>query len=203
LRLEKALTALGGSMFDLDTFIDDCQTAVADPDPRGAMRDLLSRTVTAASGVADVLARDEGGINVLYSAPDLTVLNVIWAPQMAIYPHDHRMWAAIGMYTGAEDNTLYRRGTERIQAAGHRLLEAGDVFGLGPEAIHAVRNPRDRFTGAIHVYGGDFVNAARSQWDPDSLTERPYDIDEVRRRFAAANDEWRAQLGHDLDEAAR
>jgi predicted metal-dependent enzyme (double-stranded beta helix superfamily) len=161
---------------------------------------LLQRTLESRTDVAAALAKDEGGINIIHSAPDLTVLNVIWAPHMTLYPHEHRMWAAIGIYGGAEENRLYRRGTERIQPAGDRMLDTGDVFGLGRDAIHAVHNPRGAFTGAIHVYGGDFVNEPRSQWDPDTLLEEPFDMDEVNRLFAAANEEWRSQLGDDLDE---
>ena len=40
---------------------------------------------------------------------ELTVLHVVWAPRMTIYPHDHRMWAAIGIYAGQEDNSFFRR----------------------------------------------------------------------------------------------
>jgi predicted metal-dependent enzyme (double-stranded beta helix superfamily) len=121
---------------------------------------------------------------------------------MTLYPHEHRMWAAIGIYGGAEENRLYKRGTERIQPAGERVLDAGDVLGLGRDAIHAVHNPRQVFTGAIHVYGGDFVNEPRSQWDPDTLLEEPFDMAEVNRQFAAANEQWRRELGQDLDEHA-
>ena len=28
---------------------------------------------------------------------------------MALYPHEHRMWAVIGMYGGQEDNAFFRR----------------------------------------------------------------------------------------------
>jgi predicted metal-dependent enzyme (double-stranded beta helix superfamily) len=188
-------------MFDIDEFLGECRSAAADSDARGAVHALLRRTVAHPSDVADVLGRDEGGINVLYNSDDLTVLNVIWPPHMTIYPHEHRMWATIGIYGGAEANTLYRRGSEQIGPAGDRLLDTGDVFGLGADAIHSVHNPRQRFTGAIHVYGGDFVNTPRSQWDPDTLAEQPWDIEQVRRLFAQANEEWRAQLGHDLDES--
>jgi predicted metal-dependent enzyme (double-stranded beta helix superfamily) len=188
-------------MFDVDHFVADCRTAVGVADARGAVRELLLRTMEQPTHVADVLGRDEAGITVLHCDADVTVLNVIWAPGMAIYPHDHRMWAAIGIYGGAEANTLYRRGPV-LQPAGERFLDTGDVIGLGSDAIHAVHNPRDRFTGAIHVYGGDFLNEPRSQWDPDSLQEQPYDLDQVRRLFAQANEQWRAQLGQDLDEAA-
>ena len=189
-------------MFDLDTFVADCRTALADSDVRAAIGGVLHRTLEKRSEVAAALGTEEGGLNVLYSAPDLTILNVVWAPHMTLYPHEHRMWAAIGIYGGAEVNKLYRRGAERIQPAGDRLLDTGDVFGLGAEAIHAVHNPRQVFTGAIHVYGGDFVNAPRSQWDPDTLLEEPYDIERARQAFAQANDEWRAQVGHDVDETA-
>jgi predicted metal-dependent enzyme (double-stranded beta helix superfamily) len=30
--------------------------------------------------------------------------NVVWAPKMTIMPHNHCMWAVIGVYTGREDN---------------------------------------------------------------------------------------------------
>jgi predicted metal-dependent enzyme (double-stranded beta helix superfamily) len=187
-------------MFDTDTFVSDCFVALKDADPRHAVRELLVRTVSDPGSVADVLSRPEGGIEIVHNSPELTVLNVIWAPGMVLYPHEHRMWAAIGIYGGIEDNTLYQRGRERIRAAGGRQLLETDVLGLGADAIHSVANPERRFTGAIHVYGGDFVNEPRSQWDPDTLVEEPYDLEQVRRLFAQANADWAAQLGHDLDE---
>jgi predicted metal-dependent enzyme (double-stranded beta helix superfamily) len=43
------------------------------------------------------------GVNVLYRSPELTIFNLIWGPQMCQLPHDHRMWAVIGIYTGREE----------------------------------------------------------------------------------------------------
>jgi predicted metal-dependent enzyme (double-stranded beta helix superfamily) len=190
----------GGNVREVEEFIADCREAGRGTDGRDLVRELLIRFLEQPDGVVTALGKDEGGIDVLYAAPELTVLNVIWVPRMTIFPHDHRMWATIGIYAGTEANTLYRRGSSQIQAAGERVLDAGDVFSLGPDAIHSVHNPRECFTGAIHVYGGDFVNAPRSQWDPDSLIERPFNLDDSRRRFAQANEDWRSQLGQDLDE---
>ena len=48
-------------------------------------------------------------------------------------------------------------------------------------------NPIARLTGAIHVYGGDFFAAKRSEWDPETLTERAYDVDKNMRLFKEAN----------------
>lgn len=187
-------------MFDSARFIEDCRAAITESSPRHAVRELLARELESSADVAARLGREEAGLEVLYNADDLTVLNVIWAPGMTLYPHDHRMWAAIGIYGGQEANRFYRRGAEQLQASGERLLDTGDVFSLGRDAIHAVHNPRRAFTGAIHVYGGDFVNAPRSQWDPDRLIEEPFDLGQVRGLFAQANEEWRNQLGQDLDE---
>ncbi|HEX9711660.1 MAG TPA: hypothetical protein VGB52_03785 [Actinomycetota bacterium] len=187
-------------MFDLDTLIVECQEALREPDARRAVREILVRTVEEPSSVAEALGGGAGGIEVLHNTPELTLLNVIWAPGMALPPHDHRMWATIGIYGGVEDNTLYRRGPDRIQSSGGRELRESDVLALGSDAIHSVSNPERRFTGAIHIYGGDFVNQPRSQWDPDTLLEQPYDLAYVRGLFEEANARWAAEVDADLDD---
>ena len=187
-------------MFDSDALVAECLDAVGETDARRAVRDILERTLERPAEVAEVMARREGGIEVVFNSPGLTVLNVVWAPGMQLPPHDHRMWAAIGIYAGTEDNTLYRRGPERIAAAGSRDLHERDILMLGPDAIHSVRNPEQRFTGALHIYGGDFVNQPRSQWDPDSLLEEPYDFAHFQQLFAEANARWAGQFDDDLDD---
>jgi predicted metal-dependent enzyme (double-stranded beta helix superfamily) len=182
-------------MFDVDQLVDECRQAVAEGEPRRAVREVLERTMSAHGQVADALAPTEGGLTLLHHAPDLTVLHVVWAPGMRLYPHDHRMWAAIGIYAGQEDNEFFRRsspGARTLTTSGGRELAVGDVIVLGDDTIHAVSNPLTRLTGAIHVYGGDFVNEPRSQWGPGPVGERPYDMDEARRQFAEANARWRA-----------
>jgi predicted metal-dependent enzyme (double-stranded beta helix superfamily) len=116
----------------------------------------------------------------LYNSPELTILNVIWGPFMTIMPHNHLMWAVIGVYTGREDNIFWRRVQEtagaRVEAAGAMSLGERSVEPLGRDVIHSVTNPLSRSTGAIHVYGGDFFSVSRSEWDPETLLERNYDM---------------------------
>jgi hypothetical protein len=50
-----------------------------------------------------------------------------------------------------------------------------------------VTNPIPRLTGAIHVYGGDFFGIERSEWNPESLKEGPYDVAKTMRLFEEAN----------------
>jgi predicted metal-dependent enzyme (double-stranded beta helix superfamily) len=181
-------------MFDLGRFLDACRTALREPSPELAMKAVLERAVSEPAEVERVLGEPrQGEIVTLHHSPELTVLKVLWAPGMAIYPHDHRMWAVIGLYGGREDNTFYRRTAHGLAVVGGKQLERSDVTVLGRHVIHAVANPSRRVTGAIHIYGGDFFGTPRSEWDPETLEERPYDVERARRLFAEANVRWAAE----------
>ena len=184
-------------MFDLNEFIASCQSALKEHAPQLAVKELMERTVSMPGEVETALGTPTaGGITTLHRSADLTILNVIWPPGMTIFPHDHRIWAVIGIYGGQEDNTFFRRSPQGLDRAGFKALDTKDSVALGPEAIHAVNNPRNVLTGAIHIYGGDFFVEPRSEWDPDSLEERPYDMDHAMRAFSEANAAWLAQQGN-------
>lgn len=134
------------------------------------MVDLLERTVAEPSHVEAALPAQRAELTKLHHSPELTVLKVVWAPDMAIWPHDHTMWAAIGIYAGQEDNTFFRKTDgASVEARRTRGLTTTDVMLMGDDAIHAVHNPLSTCTGAIHVYGGDFFNRVMSQWNPETL----------------------------------
>jgi predicted metal-dependent enzyme (double-stranded beta helix superfamily) len=185
-------------MFDLDQFLADCREARDETEPRQAVRDVLRRALDRPGEVGDALQPTEGGLDLLHHSPELTVIHVVWAPGMRLFPHDHRMWAAIAIYAGREDNAFYRRsgpGERTLTGSGGSSVTDGEVLLLGDDTIHAVTNPTDRLTGAIHVYGGDFVNEPRSQWGPGPEEERPYDMDVALQQFAEANAAWHAAGG--------
>jgi predicted metal-dependent enzyme (double-stranded beta helix superfamily) len=151
----------------------------------------MERAISQPEQVAAALGpATKAEIGTLYRGPDLTVLRVIWAPGMSIYPHEHRMWAVIGLYGGEEDNTFYRRSPAGLVRAGGKDLETRDAVLLGEDVIHAVTNPRRIPAQAIHIYGGDFFAQARSEWDPTTLQERPYSVESAMRTFAEANERW-------------
>ena len=172
-------------MFDVDEFLG--AVVASGPDGRDAVREVVERALAVPDDVAEALTPATGGLTLLHHAPDLTVVNFAWAPGMRLMAHDHRMWAIIGIYTGVEDNQFFRRVDGCIAETTGTRLETGDVTMLGTRTIHAVANPTARITGAVHVYGGDFVNQPRSQWGPGDLVERPFDMDDVRRQFDDAN----------------
>jgi predicted metal-dependent enzyme (double-stranded beta helix superfamily) len=179
-------------MFDVDQFIADCRAALAADRSHKLVREVVARAVSDPAAVVKGLGEPKrAGIQRLYHAPDLTILNLVWAPMMTFVPHNHHMWAVIGIYFGREDNIFWRRipgdPSGRIEAAGARALSVGDAEPLGRNVIHSVTNPIPRLTSAIHVYGGDFFAAERSEWDAESLIEGRYDVERTIRRFEEAN----------------
>ena len=156
---------------------------------------MVARAVSDPNGVIKRLGEPQRAeIQKLYQSPDLTILNVIWAPSMTMVPHNHQMWAVIGVYSGREDNIFWRRVAgvpNTVEAAGAQSLGAKDAQPLGKDIIHSVLNPTLRFTGGIHVYGGDFFGVERSEWDPETLFEERANAERTLRRFEAANTKLR------------
>ncbi|VIO65829.1 3-mercaptopropionate dioxygenase [Bradyrhizobium ivorense] len=177
-------------MFDPEQFIADCRAAFAAEPTHKAVREVLARAVSDPAAVLRGLGeptRPES--RALFHSDKLTILNVVWAPGMMVMPHDHRMWAMIGVYSGREDNIFWRRIPDtpnKVEAAGARALCEGDAVAFGADIIHSVINPIDRLTGAIHIYGGDFFAAERSEWDALTLEEHRLDREQRRRMFEAA-----------------
>ncbi len=179
-------------MFDLDRFRADCCASVNEGQQLPALREVVARAVEDPRTVLKVLGEPvRAEVQTLHRAADLTILNVIWGPRMTVMPHNHNMWAVIGIYTGREDNILWRRVPDdpggRIEAASAKAISERDALPLGRDIIHSVTNPIGRLTGAIHVYGGDFFGVPRSEWDPERLVELPYDVQKNLQLFEESN----------------
>ena len=178
--------------FDLDRLISDCRKAVKESAPQAPINEILTRALSDCSSMISALGEPQrADMQKLYQGSDLTILNVIWAPWMTLLPHNHKMWAVIGIYTGREDNIFWRRlpadARRKLEAAGAKALCENDTVELGRDIIHSVTNPIGRLTGAIHIYGGDFFGVQRSEWDAETFLERPCDGDKMLRRFEQAN----------------
>jgi predicted metal-dependent enzyme (double-stranded beta helix superfamily) len=181
------------SRFEADRFVDDVKRARMAGDSEGAVQEVLARAVSEPGVVVQGIGEpSRPGIHTMYHAKDLTILNVVWAPLMVLLPHDHRMWAVIGIYTGREDNMIWERKGQVIEASGAASLSEREVFPLPSDAIHSVVNPIRRLTGAIHIYGGDFFDTPRSEWDAATLQERPFDLAAARELFQEASRRFEA-----------
>jgi predicted metal-dependent enzyme (double-stranded beta helix superfamily) len=176
---------------DIDRFVEDCISANNDADPQHAVKDVLAQAVSDSAGVLAAIGEPtRAGINVLHQSSTLTIFSATWTPQMNLMPHNHLMWANIGIYAGREDNIFWRQSPEGIKAFGAEALFEGDAAALPVDAIHSVTNPLLRFTGGIHIYGGDFFDTARSKWNPETLDEEPSDGADIRAIFERENERF-------------
>jgi predicted metal-dependent enzyme (double-stranded beta helix superfamily) len=169
-------------MFDLDQFIADLRATLAERS-RQPMKEVVARAVSDPAALIRAIGEpDKAGVQVLHKSPELTVMNLLWAPKQVALPHDHRMAAVIGMYAGREDNMFWQRVPNakfQIEPAGGEALGVGDVTILGHDVVHSVVNPLTRISAAIHVYTGNFLEIQRSMWNAETLVEEPYDINAV------------------------
>jgi predicted metal-dependent enzyme (double-stranded beta helix superfamily) len=180
------------TMFEKERFVEECRAALKERDTHAVVRELVARAVSEPMQIVRALGEPRrAGVETIYKADDLTILNLCWGPQMKFKAHDHRMWAVIGIYGGCEQNVFYQRAEHGLKQHGTKELHAKDAVPLGAAIIHAVTNPLDQVTAAIHVYGGDFFATPRSEWDPESFEERPYDVADTMRAFEEANERLR------------
>lgn len=183
-------------MFETERFIEDCRAALAEPDPQAAVRERVARAVSQPGDILRALGEPRlAGVQTLHHSDELTILNLVWGPGMDLHPHDHRMWAVIGIYGGQEDNTFWSRGEGGLRRQRMKTLVEGDAVPLGENVVHSVRNPLGRLTAALHVYGGDFFATPRSEWDPVTLEEHPYSVEHTLAAFEACNARLRAEAG--------
>ena len=172
-------------MFDRNRFISDCRKAAEEG--VNAVREIVKETVSdwKHGGSADEeLTRP--GITTLYRSSGLTIIHYAWPPFASLLPHNHNMFAVIGVYSGREENIFWQKTAAAIKAAGAESLGPGDVTVLGKDVIHSVFNPIDKTAGALHVYGGDIFTpeTPRSEWDHETLTERPWNGDGILSIFS-------------------
>ncbi len=174
---------------DIELFVEECVVANQEADAQAAVKEVLARAVSTPGAVIAALGDPvKAGQNVLHSSPTLAIFTATWTPQMNLMLHDHLMWANIGIYTGREDNIFWRRSAGGIKAYGAEALFAKDTASLPEDAVHSVTNPLLRFTGGIHIYGGDFFDTSRSQRNPETLEEELSDGTVIRGIFQRENE---------------
>ena len=189
---EKIIPVEENEWLEMQKFIEDCIAANQESDPQEAIKEVLAKGVSNPSAMLKAIGEPtEAGLKVFLRSKDLTIFAASWTPQMNLMPHNHRMWANIGIYTGREDNILWQRKEDKLEAKEARCLFAGDVATLETDMIHSVTNPLRRYTGGLHIYGGDFFATERSQWNPETLEEEPSNGEVIQNIFKEANEQMR------------
>jgi predicted metal-dependent enzyme (double-stranded beta helix superfamily) len=102
-----------GHIFTVEEFVESCLHALDEHTPEWAVKEIVTSSMADPHELESALGTPSvAGITTLHRLPELTILNVIWPPGIALYPHDHNLWAVIGLYGGQEDNTFYTRNPD-------------------------------------------------------------------------------------------
>ena len=138
---------------DTAEFIDACREVAGGDTPTGDVFELVAAFLHQPNLRNLLGGGDRSTYEALYRGEDLLVLHGVVPPTPApVAPHDHRMWAVIGVYQGLEHNELFVRTDGGGLASVDRFtVAAGDVRTLDPSTIHSVQARGDRYLGAIHV----------------------------------------------------
>ncbi len=160
---------------DVRELIDACRDAAGGDEPTRDVSELVGAFLHQPSLPSLLGDADRSTYEALYRGQDILVLHGVVPPTPApVAPHDHRMWAVIGVYQGLEHNELFVRADGGgLDTVDRFTIGAGQVRTLDPSTIHSVQARGDRYLGAIHVYGGDLFGTPRSRWIDD--VEQPMD----------------------------
>jgi hypothetical protein len=60
------------------------------------------------------------------------------------------------------------------------FVVAPGVLPNGADVTHAIRNPLDVPPLVLHAHGGDLFGTPRSNWDPETNEDVPFDWNGVR-----------------------
>jgi predicted metal-dependent enzyme (double-stranded beta helix superfamily) len=174
--------------FSIDTFVGECIAANADAG-RAGVKDLVDRVISMPTAIEAALGDTTSGplLSTWHRSDELTILHIIWPPMVELEPHDHNMWAAIGVYGGREDNTFYRHLDDgRVEPHTEKTMMRGDSIALGADVVHSVTNPTREWTAAIHTYGGEFFTTPRTTWMGDNFDPVPFDAERTGSVLEAA-----------------
>jgi predicted metal-dependent enzyme (double-stranded beta helix superfamily) len=132
------------SLSAIDEFVEQCSIAVKEDRGPGAAKEVVERAVRDRH-LLDELPLD-ADVKVLHSVEDLTILHVVMAERPVgagrPIPHNHLMWALIGVTHGSQENEFFRRSGRTIEPSGRgRVIGEGEVLIMGDDTIHSVKNP--------------------------------------------------------------
>ena len=134
-------------MFEIEQFCADCRLAMQETDQQRAVREIVARAVSDPASLMQVIGEPQkAGVNTLHRSDDLTVLNLIWGPEMNLMPHDHSMWAVIGIYQGREENTFYRRSEmDGLTKLGLKIMNEKPISRITRSQSEQIESQRDQY----------------------------------------------------------
>lgn len=167
----------------LVTVIERCTRALEAPDPQGSLKQIVLESAKDPEVLDAISSRTKFASLedlAIHRSENLTLLAGTLPPGFNAGPHNHNLWSVVGVCAGQEDNQFFERDGDRLKPSGEASVVAPGVLENGADVIHAIRNPLDAPLVVLHAYGGDLFGTPRSNWDPETYEEIPFDWRKVR-----------------------
>lgn len=104
-----------------------------------------------------------------------------WLPDRGTPPHNHKTWCVVVGIRGEERETWWRRvddgsrlGYAELERQTENTVGPGRVSCVLREDIHTVWNETDKVSLSLHTYGKHINFTGRSEFDPESNTEKRF-----------------------------
>jgi predicted metal-dependent enzyme (double-stranded beta helix superfamily) len=167
----------------LERVVADCRAAAQLPSAQDDVIGILdSAARDSAVGEAIAALTDFQSLEdlAIHRSDKLTVLAGSLPPGFRAAPHNHNIWSVVAVCGGQEDNRFFERDGDGLRQVGEASIIAPGVLANDPEVIHAIGNPLEVPLLALHAYGGDLFSTPRSNWDPDTHREIPFEWNKVK-----------------------
>jgi len=167
--------------YTLKKFIDESDAIVRDPSSESQklsqLKPRLEQLIQSYSVPPQAFTprQDRFAMDLLHMPLDkvYSIIGGVWKPGQTTPIHDHLTWALIGVYSGQERETLYRRTDDetdpryaKLEKVSERVNTKGHVTVLSHNGIHKVDNISPEPAQSVHVYGRDIGNTERHSYDP-------------------------------------
>ncbi|MEQ8766159.1 MAG: hypothetical protein RL885_19740 [Planctomycetota bacterium] len=163
--------------------IERCHAALEAADPQGAVADILLEAAKDPKLTQAIAKRTDFASLAdlaIHRSERLTLLAGALPPGFSAAPHNHNLWSVVSVCAGREDNRFFERDSAGLKPTGEASVIAPGVLANAADVIHAIHNPLDSPLLVLHAYGGDLFTTDRSNWDPETHEEIPYDWSKVR-----------------------
>lgn len=166
----------------LELVVDRCRAAVKEPDAQSKVEAIL-QAAAADPAIVRAVADRKGLASLeamaIHRSDELTMLAAAIPPGFKAAPHNHNIWSVVSVCAGQEDNRFFERDGDGLKPVGEASVVAPGVLANAADVIHAIANPLDTPLLAVHAYGGDLFATPRSNWDPETQKEIPFDWEKV------------------------
>lgn len=163
--------------------IERCKRALDTPDPQSSVAAILLAAAKNPAIAAAIAKRTKFASLedlAIHRSDRLTMLAGALPAGFQAGPHNHNLWSVVGVCAGREDNEFFQRHGGALTPSGAKSVLAPGVLANAADVIHAICNPLDTPLLVLHAYGGDLFATPRSNWDPETREEIPYDWQRVR-----------------------